>query len=213
MKTNGWIITVGVFAPILLILSCFEFAIYIIQAKNTIFKKPTRIEYGIFLEIFIGIISIAVAGVLTSLNDGTILGYIIEWWITVAIIFWLIIARLFITDQFIRKYRYSPSMILEWSMDDLCKVLQIKDYNKIIDHCGIKNGNWLKIINDDYHYLHQRILSETNKIKNNSDYMSSLLADIVLFQEKNVISMFKKKRNYVNALFLDLIINLKKLVK
>lgn len=210
LGSNGWVIALGAIAPVLLLLIVFEFVVYCIQCHNTVFKKPKMVDSGFFVEVVILLVCVAIAIVLTVMNDGSMIGYIIEWWIFAAIIIGMMVARLIYTSKQIKHHRLSPTVCLEWDINQIAEYLKIKDYQNIIDHCGIKNGNWLHQINDQYHDLHNIICTKSSPAVDQKQRAYSLIADVVVFQEQNVISMFKKKRDYVNALFLDLVSEVQK---
>lgn len=203
-SSNGWVIALGVIAPILLILLVFEFVTFIVQVRNTVFRKPKKFEWGMILTLVIGVFCMAIAIVLTVYNDGSVLGYVIEWWVFTASIFGLALARFLINLHEDKHHRINSSVCLDWKVDEIASYLKVKDYQNTIAHHDLVKGTWLNNVNAEYEKLRTTV-SAIDHTKTERSQLFSTVADLVIFQEKYVVSLLKKRRNYVNALFINLL--------
>ena len=208
---SGFMIALIVLAPIIMALLSFEFSMYLIQVRNTYFKKQKWFEKGLIVDIFVIVLTLVVSIIITvfgySQNNyigsealtaaGTAL-----WWATVALGIAFILSRILLTNPINTKYKLEPADLLTKPVSQIAKFANLENYREIAEK-GIKPSHWKQIIDHDYNFLANAIKTLTNTAE--KFQVNKLLADCVIFHERYVVSMFKTKREYATALFLCLV--------
>ena len=210
---KGFVIALICLAPFIMVLLSFEFAMYLIQVKNTYFKKQKWFEKGLIVDIVVIVLCSTVAIIATVFSSKwTYNSYAIEglsytamalWWFVVLLSFAFILSRILATKHINAKYKLDPKDLLTQPVSKIAAFTGVKDYKEVIANSGLKSTRWKSLIDGDYGVLNSMIKTFTNEVT--KDQVAKLVADCVVFHERYVVSTSAKKRNYATALFLNLI--------
>ncbi|MCF0227213.1 MAG: hypothetical protein HUJ52_00120 [Malacoplasma sp.] len=207
---SGFMIALICLAPVLMFLLSFEFSMFMIQVKNTYFKKQKWFEKGLIVDLVVIALTIVVAGIVTGFgiqnsytgDTLTIISMAI-WWLTVLLGITYILIRILLTRNINAKYKLETSDLLSRPVSDIATFANVVNYKEVINNNNLPNSRWKYIVDTEYNNLITSFKSLMPPIEKST--VSKLLADCVIFHEKFVVSMLKKKRVYVTALFLNLI--------
>ena len=207
---NGFMIALICLAPILMLLLSFEFSMYMIQVKSTYFKKQKWFEKGLIVDIVVITLTVIVAGIVTGFgvqylmnNDIMTICSDALWWITVLLGVCFILSRILLTKHINAKYKLETTDLLTKPVSDIAAFTNVTNYKEIINNSGLPNNRWKYLVDNDYNALITTIKGLMPPIE--KPIVAKLLADCVIFHERFVVSLSKKKRNYVTALFLNLV--------
>ena len=201
-------------APIIMALLTFEFSMYLVQVKNTYFKKQKWFEKGLIVDIVVIVLCSVVAGIITgfgvqydytSHSDYEALTYagIALWWFVVLLGITFILVRILATRHINAKYKLDATALLTKSVSEIAAFTNVSNYKDVINNNKLKNNRWKHLVDGDYSVLSSMIKTLTNNVT--KDQVSKLTADCIVFHERYVVSTSAKKRQYVTALFLNLV--------
>ena len=211
---KGFMIALICLAPVIMVLLSFEFSMYLIQVRNTYFKKQRWFEKGLIVDIVVIVLCTTVAGIATGFGvqydytahateGGLTYAGMAVWWFVVLLGIAFILIRILATKHINAKYKLDPKVLLVKPVSEIAIFTGVKDYHEVIAHNDLKPSRWKHLIDGDYGVLSSMIKSLTNDVT--KDQVAKLVADCVIFHERYVVSTSAKKRKYTTALFLSLL--------
>ena len=186
---------------LILALLVAEFVTYIIANRFLIFKKQKIVNLGWIVNVICIVLAIALSGLLIFfyLNQLLYLGYMIFWWVIVAVAISVLIIRSLYTLKNNKK-KHEVKNVLSLSPQALAQEFNITDFkNQKIEVNRKKHSKWYNGLYQIYDLFDQSIdrLTEENLV--------FITTQIVEFEEKFSCEIIYKRNRYTFCLFLTLL--------